>query len=94
MVLYRVNEKIRTRLKHPFGELLVGPPEKTIPQLAKIVVDEGLPKVIAVGDTVSLGMRRFGMDVSLYIVDRKTMRTDIDEIISGLEEIVVRNPRV
>lgn len=70
----------------------MGPPEKTIPQLAKIVADERPPKVIAVGDAVSLGMRRFGMDASLYIVDRKTMRTDIDGTISGLEEIVVWNP--
>jgi hypothetical protein len=90
--LYRINEKTRIRLKHPFGQLLVGPPEKTTPRLARIIAEEAPPKVIAVGDAVSLWMRRYGIGVSIYVIDRKTLRSDIDETVAGPGEIVVRNP--
>jgi len=90
--LYRVNEKTRTRLKHPLGQLLVGPPEKAIERLARVIAEEAPRKVIAVGDTVSLWMRCFGINASLYVVDGKTMRAKIERTISGLREVVVRNP--
>jgi uncharacterized protein (UPF0218 family) len=90
--LYRINEKTRTRLKHPFGQLLVGPPEKTTPWLARIIAEEVPRKVIAVGDAVSLWTRRYGIDVSIYVIDRKMLRADVDGNIAGLSEVFVRNP--
>jgi len=90
--LYRINEKTRTRLKHPLGQLLTGPPEKTMPHLGRIIAEGAPPKIIAVGDSVSLWMRRFGLDASIYVVDGRVMRADIDGTVSGPSEIVVRNP--
>lgn len=92
LTLYRVNERTRTRLKHPFGQLLVGPPEKTTPRLVRIIFEEAPSKVIAVGDAVSLWTRRYGIDASIYVIDHKTLRADVDGTITGLSEVVVRNP--
>lgn len=92
MPLYRINEKTRTRLKHPFGQLLAGPPEKTTERLARIIAEEAPPKIIAVGDVVSLWMRRYGIDASIYVIDHKTLRADVDGTIAGLSEVFVRNP--
>ncbi|MCJ7632059.1 DUF359 domain-containing protein [Candidatus Bathyarchaeota archaeon] len=92
MTLYRVDDRTRTRLKHPYGQLIVGGTEKTMPILAKMIAKEVPAKVVVVGDAVSLGMRKYGMEASLYIVDQKTLRTDISDKISGLNELVVRNP--
>jgi uncharacterized protein (UPF0218 family) len=92
LTLYRVDDRTRTRLKHPYGQLIVGGPEKAIPKLAKLITQKVPPKVIVVGDAVSLGMRKYGVEASLYIVDQKTLRINISDRISGLKELVVPNP--
>ncbi len=92
MTLYRVDDRTRTRLKHPYGQLIVGGTEKTIPKLVKIIAQEAPSKIIAVGDAVSLGMIKYGLEASIYIIDQKTLRTDISNKISGLKELVVSNP--
>jgi hypothetical protein len=92
-IVYRVNKNTRTRLKHPFGQLLAGPPEKTTATLAEIIARETPKKVIAVGDVVSHWMKYYGMEASVYVVDRRTQRKEIDvATVEGLKEIVVRNP--
>ena len=70
----------------------MGPPERTTPRLARVIAEEAPAKVIAVGDAVSSWMRLYGVDVSLYVVDRKTLRVDVGETVTGLREVVVRNP--
>lgn len=92
MTLYRVNDQVRTRLKHPLGQLIVGKPEKTIPKLSEIIKQNIPPKVIAVGDAVSLGMKNYGLAASIYVIDRKTMRVNVAQTINELKEIVVQNP--
>jgi len=93
LAIYRVNENTRTRLKHPFGQLLTGPPEKTTTRLAEIIARENPKKVIAVGDVVSHWMKYYGMEASVYVVDQRTLRKKIDvPFVEGRKEVVVRNP--
>ena len=70
----------------------MGGPEKTIPKLAKIIAQEVPSKIVVVGDVVSLGMRKYGVEASLYIIDQKILRTDISDKITWLKELVVSNP--
>ncbi len=66
------------RLKNPFGELVHGSPEETIPRLARIIRDTKPPRVIAVGDVVSRETLRAGIKVDLRIVDNRSLRKDLE----------------
>jgi uncharacterized protein (UPF0218 family) len=93
VIAYRVNENTRTRMKHPFGQLLAGPPEETTRRLAEIIARENPRKVVAVGDVVSHWMKYYGIEASVYVVDRRTLRKEIDVApVEGLKEVVIRNP--
>jgi hypothetical protein len=62
------------RLKRPLGELLPGPPDKTIPRLRELVQKTGPPFMISVGDVVSRETIAAGIPVNLRIVDHRSMR--------------------
>jgi len=90
-VIYRVNEETRTRLRHPFGQLVLGSPERTMPILKEIIAKGKPRKVIAVGDVVASNMRRFGIATDLSVVDGKTMRGKTEETVCGPDSSIVRN---
>ncbi len=92
MTLFRLTPQTGTRLKHPFGELIVGEPEETVAKLERIIAQEHPPKIIAVGDAVSLNMRRHNLSASIYIVDHKTQRSIIETTVTGFREVRVKNP--
>ena len=92
MTLYRVDDKVKTRLKHPLGKLIVGGPDVTIPQLIDLVVKCDPKKVISVGDVVSSALRRRGINVAIYVIDHKTERKSISQSIVGPREVTVKNP--
>ncbi len=65
------------RLKTPFGKLVPGPAEETIPQLAGIIRETKPPRVIAVGDVVSRETLKAGVRVDMRIVDNRSLRQDL-----------------
>ncbi len=62
------------KLKLPFGRLIKGPPEETIPQLDLTIRETKPPMVAAVGDVVSRETLTAGFRVGLRIVDNRSMR--------------------
>ena len=90
--LFRVNDEVLPRLKHPFGQLVLGSPEKTIPILREIIRKTKPKRVIAVGDVVATNMQSSGLTTDLMVIDRRTMRSrevDFDKTCS----LTVRNPQ-
>src|SRR5712692_9504783 len=71
----RPNPKDLEKLKTPFGKLIKGPPEETIPQLERMILETKPPRVVAVGDVVSRETLKAGVRVDLRIVDNRSMRT-------------------
>ncbi len=67
-----------SKLKNPFGELIPGPAEETIPKLARIIRETRPPRVIAVGDVVSRETLRAGIVIDLRIVDNRSLRKDLE----------------
>ncbi len=65
------------RLKAPFGKLIPGPPEKTIPLLKQMIKETNPPMVVTVGDVVSRASLKAGLEVHLRIVDNRSMRKEI-----------------
>ncbi len=91
-VIFRINDEVLPRLKHPLGQLVLGLPEKTIPILKDIIGKEIPRKVIAVGDVVSTYMQRLGLPTDLIVVDRKTTRNKAECCSYGVFSITVHNP--
>jgi len=90
---FRLTEKVRTRVKHPLGSLIVGSSEKTMKTLKEIVEREKPTKLFAVGDSVTSSMMEHGINADLYIIDNKIMRKPIEAIsIKGIRAIEARNP--
>ena len=81
------------KLKTPFGRLIRGTPEETIPQL-KIIIRETKPPIVAtVGDVVSRETLKAGIRVDLRIVDNRTMRVDLStSTYPSKKEYMVKNP--
>jgi uncharacterized protein (UPF0218 family) len=90
--LYRVDDKVKTRLKHPIGQLIVGEPDVTIPKLIDLVAKCDPKKIISVGDIVSLALWQHGVKAAIYVIDHKTERKDISQSIVGPREVTVKNP--
>lgn len=90
---FRLTERVRTRVKHPLGRLIVGSSEKTMETLKDIVEREKPTKLFAVGDSVTLSMMEHGVNADLYIIDNKIMRKPIEAIsIKGMKTVGARNP--
>lgn len=93
MKTYRLNEKMRTKLKQPIGNLVVGNPEKTMNHLKRIIELENPTKLFAIGDCVSLNMIKHGVVADLYVIDNKIMRKPIQPLpLEKIKTIKVKNP--
>jgi GTP-dependent dephospho-CoA kinase len=62
------------RLKKPFGRLIEGEPDATMPELAKLIKQEAPKRISAVGDVVSRETFARGIPVDLRIIDHKSLR--------------------
>jgi GTP-dependent dephospho-CoA kinase len=81
------------RLKEPFGRLIEGDPDKTMPELERLLKQRHPSKVVAVGDVVSRETQARGIPVSLRIIDHKSLRRPTEEFRLGRQQIYkVRNP--
>lgn len=93
MALYQVNDEVRTRLKHPLGRLIVGPPEKTIKALREVVEQERPTRLLTVGDVVASNILGGGMKVDFLVVDAKSKREPVKPLpLDGFEVVKVKNP--
>jgi uncharacterized protein (UPF0218 family) len=68
---------VRTRLKHPLGRLVLGPPERTMNVLADVILTEKPSKVCVIGDFTARNTLDHGIPVDLYVVDHQVMRRPI-----------------
>ncbi|MFQ6077154.1 MAG: GTP-dependent dephospho-CoA kinase family protein [Candidatus Bathyarchaeia archaeon] len=93
MKTYRLTEEIRARLKHPLGELVAGPPDKTMRRLVEVIESEKPVKVFVVGDFVASNVAKQGVRVNAYVIDNRIMRSPIQPLSLMTESIIpVRNP--
>lgn len=74
----RLPDDMRSRLREPIGELIHGPPQKSVEQLRQIVKSAKPSKIISVGDFVSKLLAESSVRVDLAIIDNKVMRQEID----------------
>jgi len=72
----RLPENLRARLKEPLGELIPGPPEKSLRRLRQILDSEKIPKIVCVGDFVTRLLSDSSIGFDLAIVDNKVMRQE------------------
>ncbi len=93
LAAYQANEDILVRLKHPLGRLIIGPPEKTIGTLRKIVECEKPAKLIAIGDVVASNIMRGQIKVDCIVIDFKSKRQPFEPAsLKKFETINVKNP--
>jgi len=74
LIQFRPSPSDIPRLKEPFGRLIMGEPEKTMPELNLIIRRDHPSRVTAVGDVVSGETLAAGIPVDLRIIDQISMR--------------------
>jgi uncharacterized protein (UPF0218 family) len=90
---HSLNEKMRAKLKHPIGNLIVGDSEKTMNYLRRFIESEKPRRLFAVGDYVTLNMIKHGVKADLYVVDNKIMRKKIPPVhVNCVKTVRVANP--
>ncbi|MBS7609059.1 GTP-dependent dephospho-CoA kinase family protein [Candidatus Bathyarchaeota archaeon] len=91
-----LSPELMPKFKEPFGLLIPGPPEATIPTLRKLLSKEKASKIIAVGDVVSKSLRDSGIKGNLYVTDDKVMRERIRPLdfkgLGSMEVLRIFNP--
>jgi len=92
-VVYSVTPELRVRFKEPFGLLIQGTFSETMHALSAIVAEEQPPVVVAVGDTVSRNIHRYGVPARLLITDSLRRRRRVAPVVFPVSRVVhVRNP--
>lgn len=93
MPAHEADEIALIRLKHPFGKLLTGPPERTISLLKEFIAREKPIRIFAVGDVVASNLIRSGIEVNFIILDFKSERQPATTTAPGSFKVVrVKNP--
>jgi GTP-dependent dephospho-CoA kinase len=93
MIQFRPSRQDLALLKEPFGQLIPGEPNQTIPELRSIVQRNAPRRVTAVGDVVSRETLAGGIPVDLRIVDHVSMRRPTASfIINSRKTYHVKNP--
>lgn len=65
---------LRDRLKAPIGELIPGPPKRSVMRLRQIVKSMRPSKIVCVGDFVSKLLLDSSIPVNLIVIDNRSMR--------------------
>ena len=93
IIVYRLTQEMREKLKKPLGILIRGSFSETIKKFSDIMEKEKSPRIISVGDTVSKTLVTNNIFPQLSIVDNKVMRKSIKPIALGADEtVMVGNP--
>jgi uncharacterized protein (UPF0218 family) len=94
VILYSISEDLRVRLKEPFGKLIQGTSAETMNKLSGMVETKHIPKLISVGDMVSLNLFEHKLVPQLAITDNKCMREKIEPwTYPGKRIVYVSNPQ-
>ena len=93
MMQFRPSRPDLALLKEPFGQIIPGEPNQTMPELKKMVQGNNPRRVTAVGDVVSRETLAAGIPVDLRIVDHISMRRATTSfIINARKTYHVKNP--
>lgn len=93
-VVYRVTPELRTKFKEPFGTLIKGEPNETVPKLKDLFMEEKPSRLISVGDVVSHNLHENNLHPQLTIIDNKYLRKQSAQQEPLVEETVfVDNPQ-
>jgi uncharacterized protein (UPF0218 family) len=93
IIAYSVTPELRARFKEPFGLLIRGSFAETMSRMKGVVEEEKPPKIVSVGDAVSLNLHAHKITPQLSITDNKCMRKEIEPTVLAVDEVVhVENP--
>ena len=91
---YTLTPRLRIFLKEPFGTLIEGTPEQTMRELKALIESEEPPRVITVGDIVSLNLHERSIHPQLSVIDYKSLRDQTLPKQAAVEKTVyVQNPQ-
>jgi uncharacterized protein (UPF0218 family) len=94
VIAYSVTPELRVKLKEPFGMLIQGSFSETMVKMENIVKREKPPKIVSVGDAVSLNLYENQMNPQLSITDNKRMRKKVKpKVFAGMNVVHVKNPQ-
>jgi GTP-dependent dephospho-CoA kinase len=71
---YTLTPELRIKLKDPFGSLIQGAPVETMTKMKELLETEKPPKIISVGDIVSLNLHKHCLHPQLTIIDNVSLR--------------------
>ncbi|MCL5878010.1 MAG: DUF359 domain-containing protein [Candidatus Bathyarchaeota archaeon] len=93
-VEYTLTPRLRVFLKEPFGTLIEGTPKETIRKLKERIAQEKPPRVVSVGDVVSMNMHVSGIHPQLTVIDYISLRDQVIPKQAPVERTVcVKNPQ-
>ena len=87
-----ITRHLRQVLKKPLGILIEGAPEDAIKVVKKHIKKIQPPLMVAVGDIVSRNLLQAGVELDVFVVDGKTLRTSKEVIgTSGTHILNLKN---
>jgi hypothetical protein len=93
-VEYAITPELRIKLKDPFGTLIQGTFDETMGKMKELIEQEKPPKLISVGDVVSLNLHKHNINPQLTIIDNKSLRCQAMPETARVEKTVeVINPQ-
>ncbi len=93
-VEYKITPELRIALKEPFGTLIEGTFNETMEKMKELVEEQKPPKIISVGDVVSLNLHEHNIHPQLTIIDNKSLRNQAMPEKAKVEKTVyVANPQ-
>ena len=93
-VEYTVTPELRIKLKDPFGTLIQGTFDETMDKMKWLMEEENPPRLISVGDVVSLNLHKHRIHPQLSIIDNKSMRSQaMPEAVREEKTVCVANPQ-
>lgn len=93
-VEYAITPELRIKLKDPFGTLVQGTFDETMDKLKQLMEEEKPPKLISVGDVVSINLHKHNINPQLTIIDNKSLRSQAMPEMTKVEKTVcVANPQ-
>lgn len=93
-VEYALTPELRIKLKDPFGTLIRGTFDETMAKMKQLIKEEKPPKLISVGDVVSVNLHKHRINPQLTIIDNKSLRSQAMPETAKVEKtICVVNPQ-
>jgi uncharacterized protein (UPF0218 family) len=87
----KITDKIKKKLKKPLGILLKGNAKENALIIKNLIKSENPPKIITVGDIVTENLLKSGINIDLYIIDKKTLRGKYEPDIKLCGKLKIKN---